>query len=79
MNLCLHKEAREICKKQPEDVVTLLMNLLDKKYSYCMPYVNGSMYSLLSDPVINAEAKVRGLGDVIISHMKVTHHFFLNS
>lgn len=71
MNLCLHEEARERLHPFAADVVNLLADLLDTKRRYCMPYVNGTMFSLLSDPFINNEAKRLNLAKLIEYHIAV--------
>ncbi|KAF2896280.1 hypothetical protein ILUMI_09894 [Ignelater luminosus] len=72
MNLCLHEEARERLHPFATDVVSLLADLLDTKRRYCMPYVNGTMFSLLSDSYINNEAKRLNLAQLIEYHIART-------
>ncbi|KAB0802900.1 hypothetical protein PPYR_05086 [Photinus pyralis] len=69
MNLCLHKDARDRLHPYAKDVISLLVNLLDIRYSFCMPYINGTMYSLLSDPVINEEAHRISLSKLLDYHI----------
>lgn len=72
MNLCLHKETRLKCRAAATTVVKLLIDLLGAKYKCAMPYVNGAMYSLLTDKYINREARNMKLGDVIQHHVDVS-------
>lgn len=73
MNLCLHHEARERLRKSATSVVSLLADLMETKYECCLPYINGAMYSLLGDPVINQEAKRLNLTKLIDYHIKVLY------
>lgn len=65
MNLWLHVDAREKSYPYVKDVIKLLATLLDIKYENCLPYVNGSLYSLLPDPIFHRVAKDVKLGQVI--------------
>lgn len=72
MNLCLHKQARDRLVPRAKEVIGLLSDLLDNKYHYCMPYINGAIYSLLLNPHINKEAQRLKLDKLIDHHMQVS-------
>lgn len=71
MNLCLHKQARETCGRRPKEILSLLIKLLDDKHGYSLPYVNGTLYSLLGNSFINQEARKMQLGKVLNYHIQV--------
>lgn len=74
MNLCLHKEGRSRCTAKSRDVIKLIKKLLSSKYAQSiMPYVNGTMYSLLGNRKINAEAKLMDLASILRHHIKQTN------
>lgn len=84
MNLCLHKQARETCGHRPKEILSLLMKLLDDEHEFCLPYVNGTLYSLLGNSHINQEARKMQLGKVLKQHVQVeitykTYHTFVNN
>lgn len=72
MNLCLHKEGRCRCMGRCRDVMRLIKNLLNSKSAEnVMPYVSGTMYSLLGNRKINMEAKLMDLASLLRYHIKV--------
>lgn len=71
MNLCLHKEGRSRCTLRARDAIKLIKNLLNSKHAEnIMPYVSGTMYSLLGNRKINAEAKLMDLASLLRHHIK---------
>lgn len=71
MNLCLHKEGRTRCTVKARDVIRLIKSLLNSKHAEnIMPYVSGTMYSLLGNRKINAEAKLMDLASLLRYHVK---------
>lgn len=73
MNLSLHNETRLRCKVMAEKIIRLFPKLLDDKYECCFPYVNGAMYSLLTDPTINEQAKKMNLDKVLKQQINVSN------
>lgn len=71
MNLCLHEETREKCRSSARKVVEVLTNLMDTKHKFVMPYVNGALYSLLTDVNINREAKKINIENILKTQIKV--------
>lgn len=72
MNLCLHKEGRSRCMARTREVMRLIKNLLNSKHaSNVMPYVSGTMYSLLGNRKMNTEAKLIDLASLLKYHIKV--------
>lgn len=58
------------------DVMRLIKNLLSSRYAEnIMPYVSGTMYSLLGNRKINAEAKLMDLASLLRHHIKVCAFF----
>ncbi|KAK4883633.1 hypothetical protein RN001_006952 [Aquatica leii] len=72
MNLCLHQTARERLRAYAKNVIELLAKLLNTKYEFCMPYVNGAIYSLLSDKCLNEEARRQKFFELIQYHITQT-------
>jgi len=70
MNLCLHHRAKERCVPLAKTVLKLLMMLLGTKVTQAIPYVNGTLYSLLAHPQLNHEAKHIGLCGVLEYYLK---------
>ncbi|XP_021928182.1 lisH domain-containing protein ARMC9-like isoform X3 [Zootermopsis nevadensis] len=70
MNLCLHRRAKERCVPFAETVLKLLMELLGSKVVQAIPYVNGTLYSLLAHPQLNHEAKRLRLCGVLEFYLK---------
>ncbi|XP_023320211.1 lisH domain-containing protein ARMC9 [Eurytemora carolleeae] len=52
MNLCLHRKGKEDCIPIAEELLNTLLNLASSPISQIKPYVNGTLYSLLSNSVI---------------------------
>lgn len=73
MNLSLHNETREKCRKISNKIVQLFPKLLNAKYQCSLPYVNGALYSLLTDPTINEEAKKFNLEKILLEHINVSN------
>lgn len=71
MNLCLHKEAQNRCALLLPTVIELMIQLLDSKYTPCLLYVNGSIYSLFMNQNILNYAKNVGIANLIKIRSKV--------
>ncbi|KAF0307173.1 LisH domain-containing protein ARMC9 [Amphibalanus amphitrite] len=65
MNLCLRTAGRQKCAPHVNSVLKLLTDLLGSSYAQVLPYVNGTLYSLLGQPEIRARATKLGLGQVL--------------
>ncbi|KAJ9591199.1 hypothetical protein L9F63_002270 [Diploptera punctata] len=70
MNLCLHRRAKERCVPLAKTVLKLLTALLGTEITQAVPYVNGTLYSLLAHPQLNHEAKRMGLCSVLEYYLK---------
>nr|XP_039262549.1 lisH domain-containing protein ARMC9-like [Styela clava] len=65
MNLCLRSSGKRKCGDLAEDVLRVLSKLLAHENSEIRPYVNGALYSVLSNPVVRYVAQDMGLEDVL--------------
>ncbi|XP_025830347.1 uncharacterized protein LOC108735663 isoform X2 [Agrilus planipennis] len=72
MNLCLQREAKSVCKSISREMVSLLTTILYTTRECCMPYVNGTLFAILRDKTINADAKDGKLGAAILEQAKLT-------
>ncbi|XP_069681051.1 lisH domain-containing protein ARMC9-like isoform X2 [Periplaneta americana] len=70
MNLCLHRRAKERCVPLAHTVLQLLTGLLGTDVAQAVPYVNGTLYSLLAHPQLNAEARRMGLCSMLELYLK---------
>ncbi|PSN46182.1 LisH domain-containing protein ARMC9 [Blattella germanica] len=70
MNLCLHRRAKERCIPLAKTVLKLLTALLGTETTQAIPYVNGTLYSLLAHPQLNHEARRMGLCGVLEYYLK---------
>nr|CAD7409566.1 unnamed protein product [Timema poppensis] len=70
MNLCLHRQAKERCVPLSKIVLKVLSALLGTELTHAVPYVNGTLYSLLANPLINQEAKKMGLCKVLDHYLQ---------
>lgn len=74
MNLCLHREAGIRCSQMLPTLVEFFIILLDSRYTECLLYVNGTMYSLLLHPKILEAVQNAGIASLIRIRTKVTNH-----
>ncbi|XP_067000714.2 lisH domain-containing protein ARMC9 [Anabrus simplex] len=70
MNLCLHRRAKERCVPLAKTVLKMLTDLLGTELTQAVPYVNGTLYSLLANTLINHEAKRMGLSSILEYYLK---------
>lgn len=76
MNLCLNNKTIDICRKLGPVVITLLINILNTRHEFCLPYITGSLYNLLADEDINNNAKNLRLENVLQQHVMVRINYF---
>lgn len=70
MNLCLRTSGKKKCCLRPEKTLKLLAELLGYENQEVRPYLNGTLYSLLSLPSIRTAAKHMGLEEVFNIYLK---------
>ncbi|XP_022663398.1 lisH domain-containing protein ARMC9-like [Varroa destructor] len=59
MNLCLSPHGRQECAKQPDVTLDVIMDLYDRNLPEILMYLNGALYSLISNSTLLQEAKAR--------------------
>lgn len=70
MNLCLRTTGKKKCCLHPEKILKLLIDLLSYDNQEIRPYINGTLYSILSLPSIKAAAIHMGLEEILNSYMQ---------
>ncbi|KAK3931838.1 LisH domain-containing protein ARMC9 [Frankliniella fusca] len=65
MNLCLHHSARELCIPVAENVFSVLISLLSTPVTQALAYVNGTLYSLITNTKLNEAASDMGLQNAL--------------
>lgn len=65
MNLCLTVSGRNVCKTMLNRVLHLFINLLNFNNVEILPYVNGGLFSLLTDSEIRKKAQEMNLEDAL--------------
>ncbi|KAJ3250016.1 LisH domain-containing protein armc9, partial [Borealophlyctis nickersoniae] len=67
MNLCLRTAGKKACCElvDPERTLKVLMELSECENLQVKTYVNGTLYSILSDPTLREHARAIGLGDML--------------
>ncbi|XP_053453097.1 lisH domain-containing protein ARMC9 isoform X2 [Nycticebus coucang] len=70
MNLCLRSAGKNMCAKVAGLVLKVLSDLLGHENHEIQPYVNGALYSILSIPSIQEEAKAMGMEDILRCFIK---------
>lgn len=71
MNLCLNSKAIDIFREERATIVNILINILNERYDFCLPYVTGALFNMLTDEVINEYAKEMNLADALEKQLKV--------
>jgi hypothetical protein len=61
MNLSLRTDGKDACEKPELDILRLLSSLMDNANPQVRTYINGTLYSILSRPVLKVRAKATGL------------------
>lgn len=57
MNLCLRPSGRKMCAPIAKKALKVLSDLLGHEQKEIVPYVNGTLYSILGVPEIRKEAR----------------------
>ncbi|KAG8520932.1 LisH domain-containing protein ARMC9, partial [Galemys pyrenaicus] len=70
MNLCLRSAGKNMCAKVAGLVLKVLSDLLGHENHEIQPYVNGTLYSILSIPSIREEARAMGMEDILRCFIK---------
>uniref|UniRef100_H0X6E6 LisH domain-containing protein ARMC9 n=2 Tax=Otolemur garnettii TaxID=30611 RepID=H0X6E6_OTOGA len=70
MNLCLRSAGKNMCAKVAGLVLKVLSDLLGHENHEIQPYVNGALYSILSIPSIQEEARAMGMEDILRCFIK---------
>lgn len=70
MNLCLSCFGKMKCEHLKEKLLLLLTSLLELNKAEIIPYVNGTLYSILSVPSIKEYARAQGFERTLRSVMK---------
>lgn len=65
MNLCLRSTGKRKCGEISEDALKVLSKLLAHENSEIRPYVNGALYSILSNPTVRYIAQDMGLEEIL--------------
>ncbi|KAJ1531752.1 hypothetical protein ONE63_000415 [Megalurothrips usitatus] len=65
MNLCLHQTAKENCVPIAQNVISVLINLLATPVTQALPYINGTLYSLITQSALNEAAAKLGLAKAL--------------
>ncbi|KAJ3104222.1 LisH domain-containing protein armc9 [Phlyctochytrium bullatum] len=65
MNLCLRTAGRKQCLKDPTRVIAVLADLLSVENTQIHTYVNGTLYSLLSEPELRMAARDIRLDEIL--------------
>uniref|UniRef100_H2YYH6 LisH domain-containing protein ARMC9 n=1 Tax=Ciona savignyi TaxID=51511 RepID=H2YYH6_CIOSA len=70
MNLCLRKSGKVKCAENAGQVLKVLSDLLSHDNMDIRPYINGALYSVLSNPVVREEAHAIGLEEILRDFME---------
>ncbi|CAK8681084.1 unnamed protein product [Clavelina lepadiformis] len=70
MNLCLRTSGKQKCGEDASLVLKVLSDLLGHENLEIRPYVNGALYSVLSNPVVREEARGMGLEAILRDSME---------
>ncbi|XP_003738739.1 lisH domain-containing protein ARMC9 [Galendromus occidentalis] len=63
MNLCLCPRGRKACSSEAQLTLDVIEQLYDRNVPEVLPYLNGSLYSLISDRELLSEARARKFMD----------------
>ncbi|CAG9767985.1 unnamed protein product [Ceutorhynchus assimilis] len=72
MNLCLVDQAKERSTRLPKKIVGLLRKFLEGEVDFCLPYINGVMFSLFEKEEIVSEATNQNLDKTIMKLIQST-------
>ncbi|KAJ8021710.1 LisH domain-containing protein ARMC9 [Holothuria leucospilota] len=70
MNLCLRTQGKKKCIPERGKVLKVLSDLLGHEDQEIRPYVNGTLYSILSVPEIRDEARSIGMEEILKCFIK---------
>ncbi|PIK34275.1 putative lisH domain-containing protein ARMC9 [Apostichopus japonicus] len=70
MNLCLRTQGKKTCGPERGKVLKVLSDLLGHEDQEIRPYVNGTLYSILSVPEIRNEARAMGMEEILKCFVK---------
>ncbi|ELU06099.1 hypothetical protein CAPTEDRAFT_181527 [Capitella teleta] len=70
MNLCLRTTGKTKCAEKPHQILKVLSDLLGHENQEIIPYVNGTLYSILAIPSIREEAKAMGMEEMLQCFIK---------
>lgn len=71
MNLCLSEGAIEQFRQKRSQVIDILVDVMKTRREFCLPYVTGALFNLLTEEDINDHAKETELAKVLQQHMHV--------
>jgi len=74
MNLCLRTSGKKRCCFQPKKVLRLLSDLLGFDNLEIRPYINGTLYSVLSLPSMRETAESMGYEDILKEYIQDPSH-----
>eukprot|EP00126_Sphaerothecum_destruens_P001153 Sdes_comp13334_c0_seq1m3145 len=72
MNLSLRTAGKLKCAQQPLEILKLLNDLLEHENVQVRSYVNGTLYSALSQPQIREQARAMGMDEILKQLIKVS-------
>eukprot|EP00057_Strongylocentrotus_purpuratus_P021495 XP_011675969.1 PREDICTED: lisH domain-containing protein ARMC9 [Strongylocentrotus purpuratus] len=70
MNLCLRTSGKRKCIEDKTQILHVISDLLGHEDNEIRPYVNGTLYSILSVPDIREEAKSMGMEEILKCFIK---------
>ncbi|KAK2175425.1 hypothetical protein NP493_733g00009 [Ridgeia piscesae] len=70
MNLCLRSTGKRKCTELSQLLLKVLTDLLGHDNKEIIPYVNGTLYSVLAMPAIREEAKAMGMEEILCCFVK---------
>ncbi|XP_063965365.1 lisH domain-containing protein ARMC9-like isoform X3 [Lytechinus pictus] len=70
MNLCLRTTGKRKCVEDKAQILNVISDLLGHEDNEIRPYVNGTLYSILSVPDIREEAKSMGMEEILKCFIK---------
>ncbi|KAI0215308.1 LisH domain-containing protein ARMC9 [Lamellibrachia satsuma] len=70
MNLCLRTAGKRKCTENSQLLLKVLTDLLGHDNHEIIPYVNGTLYSVLAMPSIREEAKAMGMEEILCCFVK---------
>uniref|UniRef100_A0A8B9KZ79 LisH domain-containing protein ARMC9 n=1 Tax=Astyanax mexicanus TaxID=7994 RepID=A0A8B9KZ79_ASTMX len=70
MNLCLRTQGKKKCTENTKHVLKVLSDLLGHENHEVRPYVNGTLYSILSVPSVRQEARAMSMEEILRCYTK---------